>query len=146
MLMLCLVECIKRVYRSYWFHLLKIRHLCLMTCSLFCQSRSHIQSKNRGSQDLKVYSLILRSSFNAINKQISTTESQIQNFSLFRFCVSELCTITCIANAPLTAMLKILSDPIINQTIGSSDQINMSLQLCFRISCFLSVCHQINTK
>ncbi len=64
-------------------------------------------------------------------------ESQIQSFSLFRFCVGELCTITCITNnAPLTSVLKILSDPIINQTIGSSVQINRSLQLCFRISCF----------
>ncbi len=49
--------------------------------------------------------------------------------------------ITHIAIAPL---LKILSDPIINQTSGSSVQINRSLQLFFRISCFLSVCHQIN--
>ncbi len=32
-------------------------------------------------------------------------------------------------------MLKI-SDPIIKQTIGSSVQINRSMQLCFRISCF----------
>ena len=40
-------------------------------------------------------------------------------------------------NAPLTSMLKILSDPI---------QINRFLQLGVRISCFLSVCHQINTK
>ena len=66
--------------------------------------------------------------------------------SLFRFCVSELCTITRIANVPLTPMVKILSDLIINQTIGSSVQVNRSLQLCFRISCFLTVCHQINTN
>ncbi len=67
-------------------------------------------------------------------------------FSLFRFCVSELCTITCIANAPLTSMLKILSDPIINQTIGSSVKLNRSSQLCIRISSFSSVYHQINKK
>ncbi len=36
-------------------------------------------------------------------------------------------------------MLKILSDPIINQIIGSSVQINRSLHFCFRIFCFLSV-------
>ncbi len=51
--------------------------------------------------------------------------------------------------APLTSMLKILSDPIIKQKIGSFKQINKSLQLqlCFgMISCFLSACHQINTK
>ncbi len=30
----------------------------------------------------------------------------------------------CVANAPLSSMLKILSDPIIIQTIGSSMQIN----------------------
>ena len=39
-------------------------------------------------------------------------------------------------------MLTILSDSIINQTIGSSVQINRSLQLCFR---FL-VCYQFATK
>ena len=31
------------------------------------------------------------------------------------------------ANAPLTSMVKILSDPINNQTIGSSAQVNGSL-------------------
>ncbi len=58
--------------------------------------------------------------------------------SLFRFCVSEFCTITCITYA----MLKILSDPIINQAIDSSVQINISLQFCFSISCF----YQFATK
>ncbi len=43
---------------------------------------------------------------------------------LFQFYVSELCTIMYIANAPVTSMLKILSDPIINRTIGSSAKIN----------------------
>ena len=63
----------------------------------------------------------------------------------FGVCISELCTIMCKANAPLTSMLKILSDPI-NQIISSSVQINRTLQLCFGISCFLSICQQINTK
>ncbi len=40
-------------------------------------------------------------------------------------------------------MLKILLDPIINQTIGSSVYINSFLQLCFRISCFF---YQFATK
>ncbi len=60
--------------------------------------------------------------------------------------ISDLCTLVCIANAPLTPMLKILWDL---KTIGSFHgfvQVNRSLQLCFRISCFLSVCHQSNTK
>ncbi len=49
--------------------------------------------------------------------------------------------------APLTSMLKILSDPIINQTMGSSVQISRFLQLhVLQVFCFLSVCHQINTK
>ncbi len=42
--------------------------------------------------------------------------------------------VACAANAPLTSMLKILSDLKIKQTFGSSVQINKSLQLCFRIS------------
>ena len=44
----------------------------------------------------------------------------------------------------------LLLDLIINYTfannIGRSVKINTSLQLCFRISCFLSVCYQISTK
>ncbi len=35
--------------------------------------------------------------------------------AFFLFCVSELCTMSYIANAPLTTMLTILSDPIINK-------------------------------
>ncbi len=34
------------------------------------------------------------------------------------------------------SMLKILSDPILNHTIGSSTKLNKLLQLHFRISCF----------
>ncbi len=87
-----------------------------------------------------------------------------------------MCTIMCIAKAPLTFMesvlglvderlsvvpvrsalyitdlffffffFKILSDPMVNQTIGSSVEVNMSVKLSFRI-CFLSVFYQINTK
>ena len=54
--------------------------------------------------------------------------------------------ILCIANAKLTSMLKILSDLIINHTIGSPAKINNYLQLRFRIAHFLSLYHQINTK
>ena len=42
----------------------------------------------------------------------------------------------------LTSTLKTLSDSIINHTMGSSDKINKSLQLCFSIYCF----HDFVTK
>ena len=60
---------------------------------------------------------------------------KIKNFSLFQICVSKLCTIKYIVNAPLRSMLKI-SGPIIHQTIGSFVQIKRSLEFCFRTFLF----------
>ena len=57
----------------------------------------------------------------------------------------KLCTITCIANGSLTSMLKILSNPIINCTIGNGNlpKTSLYLQLCFRVSWF---CYDFVTK
>ena len=102
---------------------------------------------NEVTHNLKVYSQIWALSLlchELVYVHVRTLNPKF--YSLFWSCVRKFCTIRCIANAPLTSMLKILSDPIINQTIGSSVQINRSLQLYFRVSCFLSAWHQINTK
>ncbi len=91
----------------------------------------------------KGYSLIPNSSIIILSMPYVHVR-RFQNVSLFRFCVSELCTLMLIANAPLISMQKILlSDPIINHrpTIGSSAKIHKSLQLFFMMSCFSSLCH-----
>ena len=99
---------------------------------------------NKHSMLLKVYSLIYdhRSKSSIIDIRVRILNPK---FQLIPILCQRVVHNNGITNAPLTSMLKILSDPIINQ-IGTSVQINKSLQLCFRISCFLSVSHQINTK
>ncbi len=68
------------------------------------------------------YAVIPSSSFSDHNKK----------FSLFRFCANKLCITTIkIANA-----VDFYAENI-NHTIGSAAKIEKSLQLCFRISCFL---------
>ncbi len=45
----------------------------------------------------------------------------------------------CIEIAPLTSMLKILSDSNTNHTVGISAKINKSLQLSFKISFLMTL-------
>ncbi len=91
--------------------------------------------------EFKGHSLIQASFFHVIIRMMYMQEAWIQNFRLFRFCVSEMCTIMCITNAPLTStcMLKILSELIISHTNGSSAKINKSLQLRSMISYFFYI-------
>ena len=90
---------------------------------------------------LKVYSLILGSSFYVINKQIIHERILNPKFQPIPI-VRQRVVHNNVHNAPLTAMVKILSDPIINQLPVFCPN-NRSLQICFRISCFF---YQFATK
>ncbi len=65
---------------------------------------------------------------------------KIQNFSLFLFYVSELCTMMCIAMPHYYVESIIKSD---NKQLAVLPKWRKSLQQCFRISYFLPFCHQI---
>ena len=52
----------------------------------------------------------------------------IQNFSLIRSSLSELCTITCIANAQLICMLKISTGSVPSQPSASSNHRPQNMQ------------------